>query len=124
MEVEVEKVVKTQKEAGQTGTNCTPQRKQDNEQQASYAKEYVAEGEAEFQKICDDIFALMDKNLIPSARRIAGTEGHQQRTLKISSSLNKSILNRSQRSDRQHRKPRTTRTLRSRVLYPRTHSTT
>ena len=51
----------------------------------------------------------MDKNLIPSARRIAGAEGHQQRTLKRSSISSKSILNRSQRSDRQHRKPRTTR---------------
>ena len=70
--------------------------------------------EAEFQKICDDILALTDRNLIPSARRIAGTEGHQQRTPKRSSSLSKSILNRSQGSDRQHRKPRTTRILRSR----------
>ena len=35
--------------------------------------------EAELQKICDDIFALMDENLIPSARRIAGAEGHQQK---------------------------------------------
>ena len=102
----------------------TTNRKQDNEQQASYAKEYVAKVEAGFQKICDDILALMDKNLIPSARRIAGTEGHQQRTPKRSSSLSKSILNRSQRSDREHRKPRTTRILRSRVVYPRTHSTT
>ena len=48
----------------------------------------------------------MDKNLIPSARRIAGADGHQQRTPKRSSSLSKSILNRSQRSDRQHRKPK------------------
>ena len=70
--------------------------------------------EAEFQKICDGILALMDKNLIPSARRIAGTEGHQQRTPKRSSSSSKSILNRSQESDRQHRKPRTTRILGSR----------
>ena len=62
--------------------------------------------------------------LIPSARRIAGTEGHQQRTLKRSPSLSKSILNRSPRSDRQHRKPRMTRIVRSRVVYPRTHSTT
>ena len=51
----------------------------------------------------------MDKNLIPSARRMAGAEGHQQRTLKRSSISSKSILNRSQRSDRRHRKPRTTR---------------
>ena len=80
--------------------------------------------EAEFQKICDDIFAVMDKNLISSARRIARTEGHQQRTLKRSSRLSKSILNRSLRSDRQHRKPRATRILRSRVVYPRTYSTT
>ena len=91
--------------------------------QASYTKEYVAKVEAEFQKICDDILTLTDKNLIPSARRIAVTEGHQQRALKRSSSLSKSILNRSQRSDRKHRKPRTTRILRSRVVYPRTHST-
>merc|ERR1712065_37458 len=38
-----------------------------NEQQASYAREYVAKVEAELQKICDGILALMDKNLIPSA---------------------------------------------------------
>ena len=76
------------------------------------------------RRFFDDILALMDKNFIPSARRTAGTEGHQQRTLKRSSSLSKSNLNRSQRSDRQHRKPRTTRILRRRVVYPRTHSTT
>ena len=63
-------------------------------------KEYVAKVEAELQKICDDILALMEKNPIPSARRIAGAEGHQRRTPKRSSSLSKSILNRSQRSDR------------------------
>merc|ERR1711955_932 len=38
-----------------------------NDQQASYAREYVAKVEAELQKICDGILALMDKNLIPSA---------------------------------------------------------
>merc|ERR1712012_78185 len=38
-----------------------------NEQQASYAREYVAKVEGELQKICDGILALMDKNLIPSA---------------------------------------------------------
>ena len=126
MEVEIDKVVKAQKEAQSTAkvadreeTNCTQQRKQDNEQQASYAKEYVAKVEAEFQKICDGILALMDKNFIPSA-----AEGHQQGTLKISSNLSKSILNRSQRSNRQHRKPRTTRIFRSRVVCPRMHSTT
>ena len=58
------------------------------------------------------------------ATRIAGAEGPQQRTPKRSSSLSKSIMSRSQRSDRQHRKPRTTRILRSRVVHPRTHSTT
>ena len=80
--------------------------------------------EAELQKICDDITALMDKSLIPSARRVAGAQGHQQSTLKRSSSLSESIMNRSPRSDRQHRKPRKTRILRSRVICPRTHSTT
>ena len=74
----------------------TQQRKQDNEQQASYAKEYVAKAEAELQKICDDFLALMNKNRIPSARRIAGAEGRSRNH----SSLSKSILNRSQRSDR------------------------
>ena len=63
MEVEIEK---------QSGTNGTQQRKQDNEQQASYAKEYVAKVEAGLQKICEGILALMDKNLIPLAARIAG----------------------------------------------------
>ena len=81
-------------------TKCTQQREQDIEQQASYAKEYVAKVEAELQKICDDILALMDKNLIPSARKPAGAEGHRQRTLMSSSSLSESIMNRSQRSDR------------------------
>ena len=41
---------------------------QDNEQPASFAKEYVAKVEAELQKIYDGILALMDQNLIPSAR--------------------------------------------------------
>ena len=86
---------------------------------ASYAREYVAKVGAELQKICDDILALMDKNLIPSARRITETEGHRQRTPKRSSGWS-----RSPRSDRQHRKPRTTRILRNRVICPRTHSTT
>ena len=87
-------------------------------------REYVAKVETELQKIGDDILALVDKNLIPSARRIAGAEVHQQRTLKRSSSLRESIMNRSPGSDRQHRKPRTTRILRSRVTCPRIHSTT
>ena len=118
MEVEIEKVVKAQKEAysaaeaADRGTICTQQRKQDNKQHASYAKEYVAKVEADIQKIYEGILVLMDKNLIPSARRTAGAEGHQQRRLKRSSSLSKSILNRSQRNDRQHRKPRATRIVR------------
>ena len=37
------------------------------EQLASHAREYIAEMEGELQKIRDDILALMDKNLIPSA---------------------------------------------------------
>ena len=87
-------------------------------------REYVVKVETELQKIGDDILALVDKNLIPSARRIAGAEVHQQRTLKRSSSLRESIMNRSPGSDRQHRKPRTTRIFRSRVTCPRIHSTT
>ena len=51
--------------------------------------------EADLQKIYDGILALMDKNLILSARRITGAEGHQQRTPKRSSKLN-----RAQRSER------------------------
>ena len=116
MEVEIENLVKAHKEAQSVAEiadreepTCTQQRKQDNEQHASYAKEYVAKVEAGPQKICDDIFALMDKNLIPSARRITGAEGHQQRTPRRSSSLSKSILNKSQRSDKLAMKPRTTR---------------
>ena len=69
----------------------------------STTKEYVAKVEAELAKICEGIIALMDKNLIPSARRIARAEGHQQRTLKRSSSLSKSSSNRPQRSGRQER---------------------
>ena len=64
----------------------------DREEQIAHNKESKAQVAAE-----DD------------ARRFAGAEGHQQRTPKRSSSLSKSVLNRSQRSDRQHRKPRTTR---------------
>ena len=78
--------------------------------------------EAELQKIYDGILAVMDKNFIPSVRRVTGAEGHQQRTPKRSSSLSKSILSRSQRSDRLAMWPRTTRILRSRVVYPRTHT--
>ena len=130
MEVEIENNVKAQKEvqcaaeiASRQETNCTQRSKQRQQQQTSCAREYFARVEAEFQETWDDIVALMD-NLIPSARRIAGTEGYQQRTLKRSSSLSKSILNRSQRNDRQHRKPRTTRIFRNIVVYPRTQSTT
>ena len=39
-----------------------------NEQQELYEREYVAEEEAELQKICDGILAFMDNNLIPLAR--------------------------------------------------------
>ena len=79
-EIEFE-VVKAQKPSLQqkmlTERNQTAQqRKQDNEQHALRAKEYVAKVEAQLQKIYDDIFALMDKNLILSATRIAGAEDH------------------------------------------------
>ena len=60
----------------------------------------VVEVEAELQKIYDGVLALMDKNLISSARKIAEAEGHRQKTLKSSSSFSESIMNRSQRSDR------------------------
>ena len=67
----------------------------------STTKEYVAKVEAELAKICEGIITLMDKNLIPSARRIARAEGHQQRTLKRSSSLSKSSSNRPQNRKKQ-----------------------
>ena len=38
-----------------------------NEQQASLAREYVVKVEAELQKICDRVLALMDKHLIPAS---------------------------------------------------------
>ena len=101
MEVEIEKVVKAQKEAEFAAEVA------DREEQIAHDKESRAQVIAE-----------------EDARRIAGAEGHQQRTLKRSSSLSESIMNRSPRSDRQHRKPRTTRILRSRAVCPRTHSTT
>ena len=125
LEVEIEKVVKAQKDAQSAAEiaeregNKLHTTKKAGQRTARVVR--VAKVEAELQKICDDILALLDKNLIPSARRIAGAEGHQQRTPKRSSSLSKSILNRSQRSDRL---ARTTRTFRSRVVHPRTHSTT
>ena len=50
--------------------------------------------EAEFQKICDDILVLMDKNLIESAEGL-----HEPEIIQFE-------LHRSQRSDRQHRKPK------------------
>ena len=81
-------------------TNCTQQRKQDNEQQASYAKDYFAKVEAELQKIYDGILALMDKNLIPSARRTAGAEGHQQKNAQELIQFERVDLNRFQGSDR------------------------
>ena len=101
MEVEIEKVVKAQKEA-QSAAEVA-----DRGEHIAHSKESMAQVAAE-----------------EDARRIAGAEGHQQRTPKRSSSLSKSILNRSQRSDRLAMQPRTTRILRSRVVYPRTHSTT
>ena len=76
IEAEIEKVVKAQKEAqsaaevADRGTKCTPQRKQGNEQQASYTREYVAKVEAELQKICDGILALMDKHLSHRPERL------------------------------------------------------
>jgi len=38
-----------------------------NEEQAKYANEYVKKVEAELQKICDGIIALLDSNLVPKA---------------------------------------------------------
>ena len=70
MEVEIEKVVKAQKEA-QSATEVA-----DREENA-HNKESRA------QAIADE-----------DARRIAGAKGHQQRTLKRSSSLSESIINR------------------------------
>ena len=43
----------------------------------------------------------MDKNLVPSAGRIAGAECHQQRTLKRSSSLSESIMKPKKKSDQE-----------------------
>merc|ERR1711981_1495673 len=43
------------------------ERTKGNEQQAGWAKEYCKKVEGELQKICDDILALMDANLIPKA---------------------------------------------------------
>ena len=68
--------------------------------------EHVAKVEAELQKICEGILALMDRNFIPSARRIAGAEGHQQRTLKRSSSFEQVDFEQVAERERQHRKPR------------------
>ena len=127
MEVEIEKVVKSQKEVQSAAEMADREEQIAHNKESritSSAKEYVAKVEAELQKIGDDILALMDNNFIPSARRITGGEGHQQKTPKRSSSLSKSILNRSQRSDRLAMWPRTTRILRSKVVYPRTHITT
>merc|ERR1712176_816846 len=38
-----------------------------NAEQAKYAQEYCGKVEAELQKICDEILALLDKNLITAA---------------------------------------------------------
>merc|ERR1712039_683414 len=38
-----------------------------NEEQAKHAKEYCSKVEAELQKICDTILALLDKDLISKA---------------------------------------------------------
>ena len=113
MEVEIEKIVKAQNEA-QSAVEVADIKWKLN------SRSFVMLSSHSWTKPSSH----QPQHAGPSARRIAGTEYHQQRTPQRSSSLSKSILNRSQRSDRQHRKPRTTRILRSRVVYPRIHSTT
>ena len=63
MEVEIEKTVKAQKEA-QSAARRT--RRKTSRKWKLNSRRFV-------------MIALMDKNLIPSARRIAGAEGHQQK---------------------------------------------
>ena len=83
MEVEIEKVVKAQKEAQSALVVA------DTKEQIAHNKESRAQVVAE-----------------ENARRIAGAGGHQHRTPKRSSSLSESILNRSQRGDRLAMYPR------------------
>ena len=83
MEVEIEKVVKAQKDAQSAAEvadrveQIAHNRESRTTSSRRRTRRNTSRKEAEFQKICDAILALMDKNLIPSARRIAGTEGHQ-----------------------------------------------
>ena len=100
MEDEIEKVGQAQKEAQSSA-------------EVAVREEQIAHNKASRAQVIAE----------EDARRIAGVEGHQQRTLKRSSSLSESFKNRSQRSDRQQGKPGRTRILRSRVKSPTTHGT-
>ena len=112
MEVQIENVVKTQKEAQATAEVA------DREEQIAHNKESRATScrRGVCQKDCRSVRSSEGKS--------PRTDGHQQRTPKRSSSLSESIMNRSQGSDRLAKYLRTTRILRSAVVYPRTHSTT
>ena len=127
MEVEIEKVVKAQTEA-QSAAEVA-----DREEQIAHKESRTTSSGRRTRRNTSRKWKLNSRRsmmasslswLIPSARRIALAEDHEPRTPKISSSSSESIMNRWPRSDRQHRKPRTTRILRSRAVYPRTHNTT
>ena len=73
MEVEIEKVVKAQKEAqsaiqvADTEEQIAHNKEHDHEQKASYAKEYVSKVEAELQKIYDGIRSSALRNPHPKS---------------------------------------------------------
>ena len=131
MEVEIEKVVKAWKEA-QSAAEVADRKEQiaHNRESRATGSRRRTRGNTSRKWELNSRRSVMTSSLswtrtsFPSARRIAETECHRQRTPKRSSSWSESITNRSPRSDRQHRKPRTTRILLSRVICPRTHSTT
>ena len=60
-------VAQSRRAAWRTTTSVEQKEKtKGNEWQAANAREYAVKVEAELQKVCDGILALMDKDLIPS----------------------------------------------------------
>ena len=83
-----------------------------------------AQSAAEVSDRDEQIAHNQESKTTSSRRRTQEPKAINKRTLKRSSRLSESIMNRSQRSDRLAMKPTTTGILRSRVVCPRTHSTT
>ena len=104
MEVEIEKVVEASK-AAQSAAKIADREEQtahNKESRTTSSRRRTRRNTSRTWKLNSRRFVMTSWTRTSSHRpkTIAGAEGHQQRTFKMSSSLSKSILNRSQRSDR------------------------